>query len=381
MKSVLGITLSALVLSPALLAQTAPTPEPLGTTASVNVSATSRGSNGGSAGAMLNRMEYDQYRAWGQDGSPKSLAFRTIHGFKANLQDQDASTQQKLDWVGYSEDSSNANFPDPAGLIFTSSQAWPFTATSGITSATIVSIFKTPVQVPAKGDVFVGLETDAVAGAGWPTDGVSVNITLGYQPTSSFTVFDLGGPALGTTGPRNTYGYSWIMPAASNPPLANGPRQYLIDPLVLGGTGAATAVTNQTSFTSSNAAPGTTSFLSALNPDIKDPPLNATRADDIGYLVEHTLAAGNPVVFALAAKFAPFDIPLGAGSGVLSLDLGTFFIAGAAVGSAAPANQASIVYALPAAFRKDKNIAQIAQQAFIFANNSIIACPATVQNF
>lgn len=276
----------------------------------VSTGATSRGSNGTSAGKMLTRIDHESHRAWGIDKPDKRKHF--IWGLQVVVQDQNLSTNESFTLQGHGEDPQDPNFPDPDDN-FLNTDPIQLPPGSGTGAFLITTNFETPVQADNREDVFLGI--GVAANSGWATDGVSLHINLGFQPSASFTVFDRGGAALGNTAPGNTYGYSWV---TGSDALANSPRQYRIDALVATGCGNATGITNQTSYTIS-ASPGTSSMFSGLNPDAADPPQNSGRKDDIGYLVTNEEWAEKPVAFLLSHAFLPADAPIGRGPGVWSI--------------------------------------------------------------
>src|SRR5690606_32543483 len=132
----------------------------------------------------------------------------------------------------------------------------PSTATTAVGFNMTVT-FTTPVTAPATGDVFLAVGLPTPAGTTWPTDGVSC-AALYYQFLSTNSaVWDDPGAAHPTQSPGNGNG-GWYVPNPANGPFyTTTPRQWRFEPIVPGATGVAGTITNQTSLTLSNSAPGT----------------------------------------------------------------------------------------------------------------------------
>ena len=306
--------------------------------------ATSRGSNGSSAGQMLTRIEYDSHRGWGVAND--ALTVHQIWGAQMVIQDQQRSTREWYKIQGYGEDKAKPNFPDKNDNFLSTGQMQLPTG-SGAGAWLISVTFKTAAKAPVGEDIFLGIEVPKPP-ANWPGDGVSLHINLGFQPSASFTTYDLAGPA-GTRslGAAGSYGYSWVNNAN---PLLNSPRQYRIDPFLTGGGGNAVAQTNQKNYTVSNSPNWTSSMFSALSPDIAGA-ANTGRADNIGYSVTHTQWKNHPVVFTLTPGFFPRNIPLPKpNTGVICADVRRIILLHVAVANAS--GRADVVLPIPAAARK-----------------------------
>src|SRR5262249_19854422 len=148
-----------------------------------------------------------------------------------------------------------------------------------------------PVAVPIQGggDVFVSF----VLPAATSTDGLSMQVVLGFDAGASFPVFDVPGAVQGGTpvpvgSPATSHFLSRTGPTALN---YNTRRQCWLDVAHDGPGGMGLTITNQTSYASSNEpapegfgpAPGTGDFLSGSAPDAAGS--NAGRADDIAMRV------------------------------------------------------------------------------------------------
>lgn len=288
------------------------------------VGATSRGSIGTAAGEVMTRIDGRHHAGWGTN----TPGFRTITALFLIAQDQDAvNTPEVFDIRLYPEDPNNLGYPDlNAGVTYATGIPGPTTGNPiGAVALTVPPTTPgTGDSVPIQGNGSVFVSFVLPANAGWPaTDGMSINIVLGFAPNASFTVFDTPGLAQGGTPPPTT--------AASNPSNSHGlyrigagaalysqRRQMFLDVAHSTSGGTALAITNQTSFTASNnppptgwgPAPGTASMMSGTNPDVVGG--NAGRVDDITMEFFRTgIGTGALVVFLmdLAPAFAP-EIPL-----------------------------------------------------------------------
>lgn len=285
------------------------------------VGATSRGSIGVNAGEVMTRLDGNEHAGWGI-GTP---GFRTVDSLFFVVQDQDAlTTPETFDIVLYPEDAANAGFPDlTGGVTFATAVPGPPPPTSGTISAAARTITPTtPVAVPIQGggDIFVSFVLPA--SAGWPaTDGVSIQVVLGYAPSASFTVFDTPGLAQGGTppppgSPADSHGLSRVGAGAA---VYNARRMQFLDVAHSASGGVGLGITNQTSYVASNnpppagfgPAPGTADFMSGSNPDVVGG--NVGRVDDIAMEFYRTgTGTGTPVVFFIdfTPFFAPVEVPL-----------------------------------------------------------------------
>lgn len=296
----------------------------------VATGATTRGAIGVNTGQQLSRIDAEDYNGIGDPVLTGGLVTGyTINGFQYVMQDQNDATPETYSVYFYSESAATPNFPDflqtdPIGQNALNGPAGfgPFTQAStgtGVISAYIYTLnFTTtampPVTYPAGRDFFMAISHPAAPG--WAgTDGGSVHINLGANPNfppPTTNTYDLKGPgaiAGGTTS--NSYGYAHN--TTNGTLAAGGARQYHMIPLVLPtvGVGVATATTNQTSYPTSNAAPGTASFFSGLHPDGSSTPNTAGRVDD-SYYVYFGAPAGNLVFFLVDFNTAPVTLPLAA---------------------------------------------------------------------
>lgn len=289
--------------------------------------ATTRGAIAGGAGEVLARFDAGDYVGWGN----ASAGMRLIQGVSLVVQDQDAAaTPETFDIRIYREDQAHPGYPlRSSGVTAVTGVAGPPAPSSGVLAASYRSLtFATPVSVPVGSDVFVGFAV--AANNGWfASDGLSFHASLGYQPSATYTVFDLPGAAMGplatsNVAPDQSYQLSWSQ--SSGLMVYSPRRQLLVDLAVDGAGGCVTAQTNQLSYASSNGQDGTASFLSGLHPDVVDPAWNQGRADNLAYRFEDTTLADGSLVFYLAALggFGP-ELPLAGAvpgsSGVLCLHL------------------------------------------------------------
>jgi hypothetical protein len=272
----------------------------------VAVGATSRGPALGDACELLARFGFDDYRAYGRP----QAAGATITGFFAMVQDQDGSTQESFDVHVYAQDPANTAFPNfPAGstpgtnALISVPLSGP-TSSSGAVASTYTVNFATPLVIPNHtGNVFLGVSVPA---ANWPSDGLSLQLNSGVPLGAGFSIYDLPGEALID---QNSYAAVHVV---GNSYIAYGlPGQWGVDLRTDYVSGVVTAITNQTSYTVSNAAPGTASFLSGLHPDASSPAYNSGRADDIAYVfTDPTMVAGALVFETLDFGFAAVPQPL-----------------------------------------------------------------------
>lgn len=314
MKTTLLFSATSLLFAPTLLTQ-----DFIGLSYNGQISATSRGSVQGSAGEVMTRIDGDEIAGWGGT----TAGVRTIDALYFILQDQNAvSTPESVDILVYPEDPANPGFPDLSGaIVFATGVPGPPAPATGLIGAVARLVTGPGVSVPIQGggDVFISFRF--AAAPNWPSDGVSVQVMLGYQPSSSFTVFDTpngsqgGSPPPAPSSPADSHGLSRI---AAGPAVYNARRQHLVDIAHPGAGGVGLAITNQTSLTGSNnpppvgfgPAPGTANMLSGTNPDVSG--FNAGRVDDI--TMEFYMTGAPPsLLVAFLLDFSPIfgpEVPL-----------------------------------------------------------------------
>ncbi len=367
------------------------------------VSATSRGSLGNNPGEVMTRIDGGDYAGWGTD----TPGTRTITSLFFVAQDQLApvlpTTGNTFDIKIYPEDVANPGFPDiNAGVVFATGVTGPTIAAGGVPGIAAVAKIVTPsapVSVPIQGggDVFVSWVLPAVTA----TSNLSIQVTLGYQPSTAFTVYDLPGPtqppastAPGTPTPittANTHGVSLVGTTLS----LNGRRNHLFDVAHNGTGGCVLGITNQSTFAGSNnppptgfgPAPGTADFMSGVSPDGNA--FNVGRGDDIAFDFFKTgMPAGSLVFFGITitTPFLAFEPPLPAlglsGTGVLCVDPGdpTFLLN--AVFPTTLADEAFWVTSFPAGVRSLLPGYVMNQQAFFMdASFNFAASPCGASHF
>lgn len=380
-------------LAVALAAQIQAQGEYIGFSYNVQVGATSRGSLGNSAGEAMTRIDARDYRGWGTN----TAGTRTISSLAFIAQDQFAQPVAGTFAINlYPEDPANPHMPLISGVV-------PFaTGVTGPTGTnTIAAVFKivtpaTPVSVPisGNGDIFVSFALGAVTA----TESMSIQIDIGYQPSTAFTIFDLAGPAQGPVAVspnpplpitvNNTHGVSLVGTTL----FLNGRRmQYLDVAQTTAAAGTALTITNQTSFTCSNSpppagfgpAPGTSDFLSGVAPDIGGS--NAGRADDITFDFFKTgIGTGRPVFFLmdLSGGFAATELPVSAfspGSGVVCINLASASVISLQFTAT---DEAFVTTTIPNNLRSMLSGLRVIQQAAgIDANNQIVASTCASQTF
>lgn len=260
--------------------------QPLGATFGLTASNASRGGLLSAAGTLYARFDRDDCTGWGLSSSVANA--REIRGVRFVSQDQNGATPEQY-WITIlTEDPAVPGYPDPTQVL---GSFGPFThaATApGPATWTNTHVFPTPVLVPANRDVFVGVRVTAAPL--WPSDGHSVMCTLGIL--SQWSIYDRPGAA-----PIQHGSYA-LTADASGTLFYRNTRQLLIDLLIDGPGGAATAITNQSTYPSSNTAPGTGGYLSGLHPDARLPSATPGRLDDLGFVyLDPALPTGMPVFF------------------------------------------------------------------------------------
>src|SRR5262245_4523753 len=298
----------------ALLPALAAAQDFVGLVYNVEATAASRGMLGNNAGETMTRIDGSQIAGWGAETPGR----RTIRSIACIVQDLDAATPEYFDIRLYPEHPTNAGFPDlTAGVTFFTGAPGP-TGSGGLAALRVVTPIA-PVSVPIQGggDVFVSF----VMPVATATDGLSMQIVLGYS-TGSFTRWDtpntlLGGTPPPAAGPNNSYFLTRIGASATYQQR----RQIWVDvqQATAGGTGL--AITNQTSYPTSNnpppagwgPAPGTADFLSGSFPDGSGS--NPGRADDIAMeFTKFGFGSGRIVAFLRDLDFTPAwgpEIPVG----------------------------------------------------------------------
>ncbi len=368
-KITLSATLAALALP--CLAQ-----DFIGFSYNTAIGATSRGAIGVNAGEVMTRIDGSEFAGWGTN----TPGTRTIGALYYVAQDQNGATPETFNIKLYPEDAANPGYPNlTAGVVYA-------TGVTGPTGTGIVAVVKTTppdvvgvgdsVPIVGGGDVFVSWELPA--NAGWAaTDGLSLNIVLGYAPTAQFLVYDTpglaqGGSPPGAGNPGNSHGLSRTGAAAA---IYSGRRHMFLDVLHNGAGGIGLSITNQTSFVASNnpppagwgPAPGTASMMSGTNLDINGG--NVGRVDDLTMeYYKFGLGATGLAVFLmdLSPTFGP-EIPVAVlgftGSGSLCVNLASFAIIGIGITAA---DEAFLVTPIPAASRAALIGQPVIQQAAAF---------------
>jgi hypothetical protein len=315
MRQLTRFSLATAALVAALAAQT---PTFIGFTYNVQVGASSRGSLGAAAGEVMTVIKGEEYAGWGA-AVPGT---RTINAVFCVVQDQDAvATPEVFDVKIYPEDPANPGLPQlSAGQTFATGVAGPPAPATGVVAAanrTIAPATAVTVPIQGSGDVFVSFVLPTAVVTPTFSDGLSIQVSLGYAPTATFTIFDAPGNAQSPQTPSttsNTHGLTLVPPSALT---LNRTRYQVIDVAHIGAGGVGLTITNQTSATGSNnpppagfgPAPGVAGFNSGVSPDVGN--LAPTRDDDVSFdYFRGTPAAGNFVLFfADIGTFGP-EIPL-----------------------------------------------------------------------
>ncbi|MFO1077621.1 MAG: hypothetical protein U1E73_07830 [Planctomycetota bacterium] len=358
------------------------------------VGATSRGGISSGAGEVMTRIDGHEYAGWGTDVA----GMRTISSIFMIIQDQDAvATAETFDIVLYPEDPANPHFPDiNAPITFATGIAGPpAPATGVISAASRIVTPATPVAVPIQGngDIFVAFALPA--NAGWavnpPTDGLSAQMVLGYQPSTTFTIFDIPGRAQQPSTPgsaANSHGLYRL--SGSQSVTYSVCRNWVLDVEHSGVGGCVTGITNQASLLGSanpppagfGPCPGTADFESGVAPDVSQ--FDPARADNVAFDYYRT-NSGSPLVFFLYDFAGTFgtELPISGvtpGSGVICVNLATFISAGFRIGSA---NEAFLVTSFPASSRAALAGFRLIQQAaeFEVATGFVYTSPCGRQSF
>ena len=239
---------------------------------------------------ILSRIDSDDYVGIGVDAANPGTI--NITGSVAVLADFDLSTQQDFFFTVRTQGAPNS--PDVTNPPLTRVGPVNFAIGTGGAGAVFRVNFGTPVSAPAGQDVFVGVEVPAEVAPPPSNDLLWVYSLSG----TGGSVFDIGGPAIDTSSAfTDTYRHTFRLSPAGSFITSRG--LWLIDPIVAGPGGVCTAITNQASLASSNAAPGVASPMSGLHPDVND--FNTTgRADEPGFLFRDAAYANQNVIFILS---------------------------------------------------------------------------------
>jgi hypothetical protein len=314
-----GIAGAALVASAtSLLAQT---PNRLGFTAGFGTSYTDRMGGNTIVGDALQHFDNRDYQDWALDPLDLTGSNFTLTGCTFVIQDQVGVTPETFDVVGYTEDPTTPNFPNPLAAWF---RTGPATLPASVATGPVAWIYTFTFAPPAvpKGDIWVGQGLPQPAVGTWPTDGLSVHATFDFPPGNTGTN-QLDDPGRGIASISNT-NLACFIPTTGGVPTgpavypigsAGNLRQIGIDLFANATGGVALSQTNQTRYVNSNPGfvnalvpgGGTTNMMSGSNPDTFNFNASATpRADNPGFLVTDVNFPGAPV-FVLQA-FGPSPV-------------------------------------------------------------------------
>ncbi|MCA8952886.1 MAG: hypothetical protein KDE27_25475 [Planctomycetes bacterium] len=336
------------------------------------VGATSRGSLTVNAGEVMTRIGGEDYAGWGTD----TAGSRTITSLYYIVQDQDtiATPGEVYDVVVYPEDPLLPGYPDLTQRIpFATGVVFP-TATSQIAAFAVTLTPTNPVAVPIQGGGSVFVAFALPAAAIWPSDGVSIQVVLGYQPSPTFLVYDIPGQAqdpFSTPDPTNSHGLSNVGGVVNY----DSRRNQMIDIEHSSAGGIPTGITNQTTLLGSanpppagfGPCPGTGDFMSGVAPDVSQ--LDPTRFDDVA--MDYYRFGSNTPLTVFLIDFGTFfpELPivsLGApagSTGVACTTPGTALNAGIVFGSA---DESFKVLSFPASSRAALVGFALVQQAVEF---------------
>lgn len=271
-----------LALPAAALAQ-----QPLGATFGTQASTASRGALLGAAGTLVARFDHDDLVGWGCTTSAPNR--RAVRGVTFAAEDKNGATPESWSLAMFTEDPAQPGYPAIATPLVVAGPFTNPTRPAGVAVFQHTHVFAAPVLVPADRDVFVGVRLGPAPA--WPADGLTVHCLLGAP--SAWPLYDAPGPA-----PIQHGSYGLAIDSGGNR-YYNSVRQLLVDLLCDAPGGACTAISNQASFAPGAVPPGAGGFLSALHPDAAQPPRNAGRADQPGFVfLDPTLPNGAPVLFA-----------------------------------------------------------------------------------
>ena len=280
---------------------------PVGFNFNVAPGATSR-SGINTAAELMTRIDFDDYRGLDE----------TVEGFQVIMQDQDVATTpgELFDFFMYDEDPLMPEFPNiPGGsapgtnaivsLLGLAGPAAPSPGSATVGAAILSVTLTTPANIgPISSDLFMSFSVPAAPA--WPSDGVSVQINLGINPmfpAPAPNIYDVPGSA-----PIAQTSYGVVHDVVGGGFSYGGPRQLMADLLSSDPSGVVTAITAQTNYPLSNAAPGTASFFSGLHPEA-----SPGRGDNIGYVYfDSSLSPGSPVFFLGDFDFFQFPLALSA---------------------------------------------------------------------
>lgn len=154
---------------------------------------TSRGDLGKDAGTLLMGFHNSHWRGLGDTGSACE-----VHGFRALLQDQDASTQESFGWVVRSGSDANGPAAGPSGVLH---QYGPFqmptVAAGGARAWTMTVTLAKPADIPCEDHFSVGVELGAAPQ--WPSDGASCHMSLGTTSDQHVNAHDMAWQITGGT--------------------------------------------------------------------------------------------------------------------------------------------------------------------------------------
>jgi hypothetical protein len=354
---------------------------PLGVLHNVDTVGASRGSNpvaNFNPVTLFNRFDHENYTGWGY--STTNPGFREITGMHFFWQDQDASTQEAVSMVVYTEDPALPDYPLVSAPIATVGPMYPGPSTgSGAVAFEVTTAFATPILVPSTADVFLGITLHTAWNA-TITDGESIHMAAGSAGLAS-GLADLPGASAPAGLSIGGFYEASTLTLAYSAPLR---RQWKIEPLLATPGGVATALHyGDTAHAAANTFPGTACMFSSQFPDSASPSLNAGRADDLGMMWRSSGIPDGTLVFFLAdisPVFGP-EVPLNAyapGSvGALCLHSATLTVLGF---SATASGQASHLIVWPPAARPFLPGLPVAQQAIALdsANGRFLAGPAQI---
>lgn len=258
-----------------------------------------------------------------------SYGTNVIAGFEFVLQDLDGNTAETPAFMtGWSEDPAKPNFPDVPGYDpNTGGSNFMFAGPvpdSQFTTTLWTFTFTAPLPSVATGqDIFLGLSIGpAGTGEQWLTHGVADKDV----PVQNAVIFDDPGPGISHVSEGS---FVCTIPTLNQFPTGDAA---VYTPFMVqnrfevfishAAGGVVTAVTNQTSYETSNlgVANGTASFLSGLHPDASNTPLNVGRntappagwnGDRIGFtFTDSRLVATNLVFVVVSLTPNPSPFPL-----------------------------------------------------------------------
>jgi hypothetical protein len=272
---------------------------PAGAAVRAAANAYTRGGIGMNGGELLQRFDAALLQGYGVETSANAFVVR---GLFVQMRDFGASVPNGLvDVTLYTEDPLRPHYPDLGSPLGSVAGVTP----GGIALTYTAVLFPAPIFVPPGRDLFVGIRLNPTTS---PVGGTRLNLNL-LSGVAGSIGYDLAGAGLPTSPPEaNSFR---LFRDASNQLTYQARGQYLMDLLTLAPGGFPTALTNQPNYGISGTPPGTTTLLSGLHPDVRSPPANAGRADDVGFVyLDPHMPAGMPVAF--LASFGGFGpiVPL-----------------------------------------------------------------------